>query len=53
VAPKEIEMLFEKWNRVSNNTDFVNYEQFEKVFLESLPWWRHGVEEIFKVKNST
>ena len=35
------------------NRDTVNYEQFEVLFIEQLPWWRFGVEEIFKVTQKT
>ena len=49
VSPTELGTLFDRWNGYSNNTDNLNYEYFEKLFLETLPWWRHGVEEVFKM----
>ena len=53
VSKTEVEKIFLSFNKVSMNRDTVNYEQFEILFIEQLPWWRFGVEEIFKVTQKT
>jgi len=45
----ELETIAAKFSEVSPNNDFVDFNQFEILLREHMPWWKFDPLELFKL----